>query len=74
MQFEKEENLFNQSFREPPIYIFLHNQKYSLIHLLSPHKIKILHSSNNLPDIVETANQINKSEGFPFIKNTIFTI
>ena len=74
MQFEKEENLFNQSFREPPIYIFLHNHKYSLIHLLSPHKIKIIHSSNNIQDIIETANQINKKEGFPFIKNTIFTI
>ena len=75
MHYENEENLFNQQFREPPLYIFLHNKKYSLIHLLSsqPPKLKIIQSSNNINELIQCANHIQSKEGFPFIKNTIFT-
>lgn len=74
MKYENEENLFNQKFREPPLYIFLHNNNYCLIHLISsqPLKIKIIKSSNNLDEIIQSANAIMNKDGFPFIKNTIF--
>lgn len=75
MKEEKEENLFNSSFRDQFYYIFKNLECYSIVQFVSnnPLSLKTEYSSKNLPEILEKGSELAKKNGLFFINDTIFS-
>jgi len=75
MKEEKEENLFNSSFRDPIYYILKNLEFYSIVKFVNknPISLKTEYSSKNLPEILEKGAELSKKNGLFFINDTIFS-
>ena len=75
MKEEKEEDLFNSSFRESIYYILKNLEFYTIVKFVNknPISLKTEYSSKNLPEILEKGAEIAKKNGLLFINDTIFS-
>jgi hypothetical protein len=75
MKDEKEENLFNSSFRDQFYYIFKNHEFYSIVQFVNknPLSLKTEYSSKNLTEILEKGVELSKKNGLLFINDTIFS-
>ena len=75
MKDEKEENLFNSSFRDQFYYIFKNHEFYSIVQFVNknPLSLKTEYSSKNLTEILEKGAELAKKNGQLFINDTIFS-
>ena len=75
MKEEKEDDLFNSSFRESIYYILKNLEFYSIVKFVNkyPLSLKTEYSSKNLPEILEKGAELSKKNGLLFINDTIFS-
>ena len=75
MKEEKEDDLFNSSFRESIYYILKNLEFYSIVKFVNknPISLKTEYSSKNLPEILEKGTELSKKNGLLFINDTIFS-
>ena len=75
MKEEKEEALFNDSFRESIYYILKNLEFYTIVKFVNknPILLKTEYSSKNLPEILEKGAELSKKNGLFFINDTIFS-
>lgn len=75
MKEEKEEDLFNSSFRESIYYILKNLEFYSIVKFVNknPISLKTEYSSKNFTEILEKGSELSKKNGLLFINDTIFS-
>lgn len=75
MKQEKEDDLFNSSFRESIYYILKNLEFYVIVKFVNknPISLKTEYSSKNLPEILEKGAELSKKNGLLFINDTIFS-
>jgi hypothetical protein len=75
MKQEKEEDLFNSSFRESIYYILKNLEFYAIVKFVNknPISLKTEYSSKNLQEILEKGAELSKNNGLLFINDTIFS-
>ena len=75
MKQEKEEDLFNSSFRESIYYILKNLEFYTIVKFVNknPISLKTEYSSKNLQEIIEKGEELSKKNGLFFINDTIFS-
>ena len=75
MNYDKEYNLFNQPFRDPLYYILKNSSCFVLVLLesLHPRIIKVVSTNLDLAKLTEYGEKISKTNGWHFIKNTVYT-
>ena len=75
MKEEKEDDLFNSSFRESIYYILKNLEFYTIVKFVNknPISLKTEYSSKNLQEIIEKGEELSKKNGLLFINDTIFS-
>lgn len=75
MKQEKEEALFNGSFRDSIYYILKNLEFYTIVKFVNknPISLKTEYSSKNLTEILEKGAELSKKNGLFFINDTIFS-
>ena len=75
MKEEKEDDLFNSSFRESIYYILKNLEFYTIVKFVNknPISLKTEYSSKNLQEIIEKGEELSKKNGLFFINDTIFS-
>ena len=75
MKEEKEDDLFNSSFRESIYYILKNLEFYSIVKFVNknPISLKTEYSSKNFTEILEKGAELSKKNGLLFINDTIFS-
>lgn len=77
MNYRKEEDLFNQGFRNPIIYIFSpskNHKQFVLTEFMSqnPLRVKSIDANENLHIIIDKGKKYSQSNGYSFIDNEIY--
>jgi hypothetical protein len=71
-----EEDLFNKPFKQPFLYIFLPHKNHNLYTLTefvsqNPLRVRSLHASQNLHEIINKGREYSKNNSIFFIDNEI---
>ena len=75
MKEEKEDDLFNSSFRDSIYYILKNLEFYTIVKFVNknPISLKTEYSSKNLTEILQKGAELAKKNGRFFINDTIFS-